>query len=652
MRKGTLSALALTLLVLVATAAPAALAEAILDAVEARADRFPNVVVRLNVAVEDDVAADALTSEHFRVLEDGQPQPSVNLFQIRNSAVPASVVMAIDTSGSMNEQDRLPQARAAARTFLSLVRPRDRVALITFGSDVTVRQPLTGDRQLLLRAINGLATAGDTRLYDALIRGVGQAGTTPRAPRAVVVLTDGQDTESASDVDQAIQAATRAGVPIYTIGLGAEVQADVLQRIAGETGGRYHHAPRSEDLERVFRLVSRQLSSQYDISWLSAAEGEPGREVPVRIQLTTPSGIVAETQVSYRLPRIARAPSGLATISGGSLAFLPEVPPPSEEVILAAGLLAGLAVALIYAGIVLPAVSQRLRTRLATYVGGAAGGSGAGAMALLPAGSPAGRLSTRPAAVTPVTGWISRLAARLLAPAQLERLRRNLIIAGYRSERHLRIFLTAKVTLALLLPTLAYVFLLRFADPAVRSSWLGFAPVLPLAGAGFYLPHIWLGSRMRARRRALTRALPDALDLMTIGVSAGLSLDGAMQEVVSRWDNEFARELGLVLNEMRMGVSRRQALLNLVERTQVDDIRLLVAALIQADELGTSLAETMSIQAEQLRIRRRQAAEELAQKAPIKMLFPLIFLIFPALFVVILGPAVLQIMRFFRGFGT
>jgi tight adherence protein C len=185
-----------------------------------------------------------------------------------------------------------------------------------------------------------------------------------------------------------------------------------------------------------------------------------------------------------------------------------------------------------------------------------------------------------------------------------------------------------------------------------RTPLLAIAVIVSLAGLGYYLPHIWLGMRMRARRRALSRALPDALDLMTIGVSAGLSMDGAMQEVVLRWDNEFARELGLVLNEMRMGVGRRQALLNLVERTQIEDIRLLVAALIQADELGTSLAETMSIQAEQLRIRRRQYAEEMAQKAPIKMLFPLIFLIFPALFVVILAPAVLQIVRFFRGFGT
>jgi tight adherence protein C len=273
-------------------------------------------------------------------------------------------------------------------------------------------------------------------------------------------------------------------------------------------------------------------------------------------------------------------------------------------------------------------------------------------MALTSAGGSAlagSRLSARSGGVTPVTGWFARLAARLLAPAQLDRLRRNLNVAGFRTERHLRTLLAAKVVLALILPALAFLFLSRVGGPLQESPLIAVALIASLAGIGYYLPNIWLGQKMRARQRALQRSLPDALDLMTIGVTAGLSLDGAMQEVVLRWDNEFSLELGLVLNEVRMGVGRRQALLNLVDRTELEDIRLLVAALIQADELGTSLAETMAIQAEQLRVRRRQHAEELAQKAPIKMLFPLVFLIFPALFAVILGPAAVQIARFFKG---
>jgi tight adherence protein C len=182
-------------------------------------------------------------------------------------------------------------------------------------------------------------------------------------------------------------------------------------------------------------------------------------------------------------------------------------------------------------------------------------------------------------------------------------------------------------------------------------SILGLVLLVLLAVLGAYAPYVWLKRRVRQRQRAISRALPDALDLLTIGVSAGLSLDGAMLEVIQKWPNELSQEFNIVLNEMRAGTSRREALLNMAERTALEDIRLLVASLIQADELGTGIAETLTIQAEQLRIRRRQRAEELARKAPIKMLFPLVFLIFPSLFVVILAPAVIQVFKSFKGMG-
>jgi tight adherence protein C len=160
---------------------------------------------------------------------------------------------------------------------------------------------------------------------------------------------------------------------------------------------------------------------------------------------------------------------------------------------------------------------------------------------------------------------------------------------------------------------------------------------------------MWLRRRVEWRQRALVSSLPDALDLMSIAVSAGLSLDSAMQEVVQKWEGELSRELNQLLNEMQLGVTRRQALLNLVERTQLDDLRLLVAALIQADELGANLSETLGVQAAQLRVRRRQKAEEKARKAPVKMLIPLVGLIFPAMFVVLLAPAVMQFLNALRG---
>jgi tight adherence protein C len=167
--------------------------------------------------------------------------------------------------------------------------------------------------------------------------------------------------------------------------------------------------------------------------------------------------------------------------------------------------------------------------------------------------------------------------------------------------------------------------------------------VAVLALLGTYLPYVWLRRRVEWRKRMLLRALPDALDLMSISVSAGLSLDTAMAEVAQKWQGELSRELNQVLNEIRMGASRREALRSLADRARLPDLQLLVAGLLQADELGGNVSDVLSVQAEQLRIRRRQIAEEKARKAPVKMLIPLVFFIFPAMFVVVLAPAFLQI---------
>src|SRR5439155_13407648 len=127
----------------------------------------------------------------------------------------------------------------------------------------------------------------------------------PSGSRAVILLTDGEDTQSASGLDAAIGLAVRAGVPVYTIGLGSQAQAEVLQRIGTETGGRFYQAPGSQDLARIFLLISRQLTSQYELFWVSRLQGEAGREVPVQISLNSPAA--PEAGFSYRLPSLARA---------------------------------------------------------------------------------------------------------------------------------------------------------------------------------------------------------------------------------------------------------------------------------------------------------------------------------------------------------
>jgi len=161
-----------------------------------------------------------------------------------------------------------------------------------------------------------------------------------------------------------------------------------------------------------------------------------------------------------------------------------------------------------------------------------------------------------------------------------------------------------------------------------------------LGFCGFFLPDVWLSRRIRQRRQELINSLPDALDMLTIAIEAGLSFENALQEIAAKWDNELSREFTRVLRDIGMGMSRRVALLGLSERTGVQDIVSFVASLNQAEELGVSIGRVLSVQAEDLRVRRRQRAQERANQAPIKMMFPLVFLIFPAIFAVLLGPAV------------
>jgi len=162
---------------------------------------------------------------------------------------------------------------------------------------------------------------------------------------------------------------------------------------------------------------------------------------------------------------------------------------------------------------------------------------------------------------------------------------------------------------------------------------------------GYILPGIWLDRKIKERKKNILKALPDALDLLCISVEAGLAFDLALQRVAQKWDNELSREFQRVLQDIRLGRTRREALRDLVTRTGVEDVQTFVSAVIQADQLGVSMSKILRIQSDQLRVRRRQRAEEAAQKAPVKMLIPMVFLIFPALFVVILGPAVPRIMQ-------
>jgi len=233
--------------------------------------------------------------------------------------------------------------------------------------------------------------------------------------------------------------------------------------------------------------------------------------------------------------------------------------------------------------------------------------------------------------------------SRFTPKSSFEHVQRRLTVAGRPGNLTPADFLGIRVLLAAIGLGLGYIFG-RSTPDNPHIMLIG-----PLAGVGlgYMLPNFWLGSRKRQRQDSIQRALPDALDMLTICVEAGLAFEAALQRVSDQWEGALSDEFAQVVTEMRLGVPRPQALRRFAERCDIPDVSSFVAVLVQADSMGTSIAQVLHSQADQIRVLRRQRAEEKANKAPIKILVAMLLFIFPALFVVILGPAIPRIVTAF-----
>jgi tight adherence protein C len=160
---------------------------------------------------------------------------------------------------------------------------------------------------------------------------------------------------------------------------------------------------------------------------------------------------------------------------------------------------------------------------------------------------------------------------------------------------------------------------------------------------GFFFPQLWLQGRINSRQNEVRKALPDALDLLTICVEAGLGFDAAMSKVAEKWDNELSLMFGRTIREVQLGKTQREALRDMADRIGLPELTSFVAAVIQSQQLGVSLAKVLRIQSDQLRMKRRQFAEELAHKAPVKMIIPMALLTFPSIMIILMAPAAFQI---------
>jgi tight adherence protein C len=252
-------------------------------------------------------------------------------------------------------------------------------------------------------------------------------------------------------------------------------------------------------------------------------------------------------------------------------------------------------------------------------------------------------LPFRQRVLVPVVLRLGTFFSRFMPHKNIEKLQRNLIEAGSPSNLGAAQFMGVRLGVAVILG--GSFFLLFLISSGISPFTLFFPAVV--GAMGYLMPGIWLSRKIKSRKQEIQNALADAIDLLSISVEAGLGFDPALARVAHKWDNALTDEFKRMLGEMQMGKSRREAMRELQNRVNVDDLNIFISSLVQADQLGVSIAQILRVQSRQMRVRRRQRAEEKAQKAPIKMLFPMVFLIFPAVYVVILGPAIPQIMNGF-----
>jgi tight adherence protein C len=244
--------------------------------------------------------------------------------------------------------------------------------------------------------------------------------------------------------------------------------------------------------------------------------------------------------------------------------------------------------------------------------------------------------------VFPVFGGIAKALIEVLPHSFVKRASQQLVTAG--SPMTTQSFFTLVAIIAILLP-LSLIALMAMASGGSVSP-VGLFVALALGAFAALLPFLWLSRRMRSRQLAIWKNLPDAFDLITVSVEAGLGLDAALRHVSEKLRGPFSEEVSQTLREVGMGRPRREALEDMADRIRVEELTTFVNSVIQAEQLGTSLGRVLRAQGVSIRTKRRQKAEELSRKAPVKMVFPLVLFIMPTFFIITLGPIVIHLVNF------
>jgi tight adherence protein C len=244
--------------------------------------------------------------------------------------------------------------------------------------------------------------------------------------------------------------------------------------------------------------------------------------------------------------------------------------------------------------------------------------------------------------IVPVIRRLGEFSARFTPQKAIQNTARRLELAGNPWPIDAATFLAIRFILAVVLAGFLIAVVL-ISPPSNASD--NFLYIGGAAFAGFFLPHLMLTSRITRRQTEIRKAMPDALDLLTICVEAGLGFDAAMSKVSEKWENELSLAFARTIREVQLGKVRREALKDMSDRLGIPEMTSFVAAIIQSEQLGVSMAKVLRIQSDQMRVKRRQRAEEEAHKAPVKMIIPMALLIFPSIMIIILTPAAIQIAR-------
>lgn len=624
---------------------------------------WPDMAINLTLTGPDGKAIPNVNVAQFQVSERGIIQGPAVLELGPAKNVPLALVLAIDVSGSMNADNKLNEAKATANIFLDSLRPQDTAALIAFDDQIHRVVDPTNDRAALQTGVNALQANGNTSIYDALYDAAQIINLASKEKRrAIILLTDGEDTSSHYGAVVAATVARDTGALVYTIGLGSDANDGVLRSLSQPSGGKYYKAPSAADLAGIYNAISIELDSQLFLNYKSSTTVDRSYElVQVEVKYIAPDGQALVKTVSYRPPPPAIKTSTpepfvsektpLPTIvpvasSGGpgpntigQVSSVAGVALPSQNRIysLGAAALAGIAVLfgmIALSSVLLPSATSR---RVAHYV----------------ASAPTAQTEDNAPSFTArvITPFVESIGARLtrLSPrGYTDHIAELLTLMGPPYRMQVGSFFGIQLGLSVVVIILFFLWSVR-SSPNAPGQWA--LAMLLGAAIGAYFPYFWLKRKVTERRRSLLRALPGALDFLAINVEAGLGFDAAMGQVVQRWRNTLTDELALLLIDFQIGKARKDAWRELIQRTQLPELTTFVTAMLQNEQVGASISSLLRTQADQMRIRRRQAAEEAARKAPVKLLFPLVFFILPGLFVVIIGPAVPQFMDSFLSFG-